>query len=325
MPLLMTYAFYVPILGSVSLASARTFTVANNCSYTVWPAIFTGSSGSTPDQPTGWEAPPHTSVSFSVPNDWDSGRIWGRLACDFSNSSTGQTCLSGSCSGGLECTAPGNTPASLAEWTLSAGSNDYYDVSLVDGFNVPLAITNNVGCSVASCPVDLDAICPDSLKGPTNSSGTVLGCMSACGANLGGDSSNSPNCCSGDHSTTATCPSSGVDYYSFFKGNCPDAYAFAYDESSGTALWTCDASKNADYTLTFCPAADVSNSTTSGAGGSGASATGSSGAAGAIGTASPTAAQLAPAMCSLRPTGFAQQPIYISTFRTMVRKMLRVF
>lgn len=310
------------------MSLARTFTVANNCSYTVWPAIYTGSSGAAPDQPTGWEAQPHTSVSFSVPNDWDSGRIWGRLACDFSNSSTGQTCLSGSCSGGLKCTAPGNTPASLAEWTLSAGSSDFYDVSLVDGFNVPLAITNNVGCSVASCPVDLDAICPKSLQGPTNSSGTVLGCMSACDANLSGNPSDSPNCCSGSHGTAATCPSSGVDYYSFFKGNCPDAYAYAYDESSGSALWTCDASKNADYTLTFCPASDVSNSTTSasGAAGSGASATGTSGAAGATATAvSPTAAQLAPAKCSLRPTGAAQQPLYITTFRSVMRRVLRAF
>lgn len=38
------------------------------------------------------------------------------------------------------------------------------------------------------------------------------------------------------------------------EGNCPNSYAYAYDESSGTALWICDASKGADYTITFCPA-----------------------------------------------------------------------
>ena len=37
------------------------------------------------------------------------------------------------------------------------------------------------------------------------------------------------------------------------EGNCPNAYAYAFDESSGTALWTCDSGLNADYTLTFCP------------------------------------------------------------------------
>ena len=35
------------------------------------------------------------------------------------------------------------------------------------------------------------------------------------------------------------------------EDNCPNSYAYAYDESSGTALWTCD--KAADYTITFCP------------------------------------------------------------------------
>ena len=34
---------------------------------------------------------------------------------------------------------------------------------------------------------------------------------------------------------------------------CPDSYVYAYDESSGTALWTCPAASNADYTITFCP------------------------------------------------------------------------
>ncbi|THU76923.1 hypothetical protein K435DRAFT_703677, partial [Dendrothele bispora CBS 962.96] len=51
-----------------------------------------------------------------------------------------------------------------------------------------------------------------------------------------------------------TCPPSGVQhYYDFFKKECPDAYIYGYDESSKAVLWTCDSSKHADYTLTFCP------------------------------------------------------------------------
>lgn len=64
---------------------------------------------------------------------------------------------------------------------------------------------------------------------------------------------NSPNCCSGQFASAAACPSSGVEFYSYFKGNCPNAYGYAFDESSGTALWSCPSSLNADYTLTFCP------------------------------------------------------------------------
>jgi len=72
-------------------------------------------------------------------------------------------------------------------------------------------------------------------------------------ANLDGNQQNSANCCSGSHNTPQTCPPSGVQYYSYFKGKCPKSYVYAYDESSGTALFTCDSAKNADYTLTFCP------------------------------------------------------------------------
>ena len=42
-------------------------------------------------------------------------------------------------------------------------------------------------------------------------------------------------------------------YDIFAENNCPNAYAYAYDESSGTALWTCDSNLRADYTVTFCP------------------------------------------------------------------------
>jgi hypothetical protein len=64
---------------------------------------------------------------------------------------------------------------------------------------------------------------------------------------------NSPNCCSGQFDTPETCPPSGVAFYSYFKDNCPNAYAYAFDEGSNTALWTCDSGLAADYTLTFCP------------------------------------------------------------------------
>lgn len=32
-------------------------------------------------------------------------------------------------------------------------------VSLVDGYDLPMSITNNVGCPVANCPVDLGPNC----------------------------------------------------------------------------------------------------------------------------------------------------------------------
>ena len=37
-------------------------------------------------------------------------------------------------------------------------------VSLVDGFDIPMAVTNSGGCSEASCPVDLNANCNTLLR-----------------------------------------------------------------------------------------------------------------------------------------------------------------
>ncbi|KAG8716838.1 hypothetical protein FRC08_008712 [Ceratobasidium sp. 394] len=236
---------------------ARVFTVYNACPFTVWPGVFTDlSKGSAvPLVEGGWEAPSFSSRTFYVPDNWAAGRIWGRRGCDFSTVQGPTSCLTGGCEGGLNCTQPGVPPSTLAEWTLSPTGDrpDFYDVSLVDGADLPMRISNNKGCPVAECPVDLAGRCPDQLKGATDPSGLVVACKTSCQANLDGNQANSTNCCSGAFATPETCPSSNVAYYDFFKGNCPNAYAYAFDEGSGTALWTCAGSNQADYTLTFCP------------------------------------------------------------------------
>ncbi|ORY88332.1 thaumatin, partial [Leucosporidium creatinivorum] len=234
---------------------SKLFHKDNGCPFTIWPAMFT-SGGTAPSYPTGWEAKKYTSVKFALPNDWN-GRIWGRRECDFSSGSTlPSTCLTGGCNGGLLCATAGGTgvpPATLGEWNLQGGDtgSDWFDVSNVDGSNLPMRIDNDAGCPVPECYKDINAVCPAELS-VYDTNGYVIGCKTACSANLSGDPSNSPNCCSGSYDTPETCPSSGVEYYSVFNKACPDAYAYAYDESSGSALWTCPSSKQASYTLTFC-------------------------------------------------------------------------
>jgi len=244
-------------------AAVRTFTVYNGCPFTIWPAIYTtpAAGAAVPAFQTGWQANAYTSVSFTVPDLWTSGRIWGRRDCNFPTGNTSATtCLDGGCNGGLLCdanTGTGVPPATLAEWSLGGTTGtDFYDVSLVDGYNLPMRITPTSGCPVAECPWDLGPVCPEALAGPFDTTGYPVGCKSACVANVDGNPTNSPNCCSGSFDTPQTCPSSGVAYYWFFKGYCPNSYAYPYDESSGTALWTCASSNLANYTLTFCPPSD---------------------------------------------------------------------
>ena len=87
------------------------------------------------------------------------------------------------------------------------------------------------------------------------------------------NTANAEACClAPDHNTQETCPPSGSGSYGYFSAYtlyigcfdsrltgctteqfCPNAYAYAYDESSQSALWTCNATLQADYTITFCP------------------------------------------------------------------------
>lgn len=125
-------------LALASTAAARTMTVYNACPFTIWPALFT-SSGGRPSQATGWSAASFTKVTFDVPSDWD-GRIWGRRNCDFSSNPGPNSCIDGGCNGGLLCdvnTGTGVPPATLAEFNFNGGGTDFFDVSLVDGYNLP--------------------------------------------------------------------------------------------------------------------------------------------------------------------------------------------
>lgn len=83
--------------------------------------------------------------------------------------------------------------------------NDYYDVSLVDGFNLPMSITPSVDCLPAGCYIDLGPMCahiapfallmdslmnyvgPPPLIGPYDSTGYPVGCKSACVADVDGN------------------------------------------------------------------------------------------------------------------------------------------
>ncbi|KAH7326956.1 thaumatin [Rhizoctonia solani] len=185
------------LFAFVGSALGRTFTVYNGCPFTIWPAVFTDLNvgSAVPGIETGWEAPAWSSRTFSVPDNWKAGRIWGRRNCNFSTNPGPNSCLSGGCNGGLRCDSRAGTgvpPASVAEWTLNAADGlDWYDVSLVDGYNLPMRITNNANCPVADCPVDIGPDCPAPLKGPFDSSGFPVGCKSACAANLDGNQANS--------------------------------------------------------------------------------------------------------------------------------------
>ncbi|KAI3462348.1 hypothetical protein Pfo_019011 [Paulownia fortunei] len=211
-----------------------TFTFVNKCSQTIWPAIL----GSPKLESTGFELPKGSSRAFQAPTGW-SGRFWGRTGCTFDDSGHG-SCATGDCgSGQMECNGAGATAATLAEFTLGSGSMDFYDVSLVDGYNLPLladVIGGSGQCASTGCVEDLNHRCPAELR--IEGGGA---CRSAC------DAFNTPEyCCKGDFGSPSTCRPSM--YSQLFKNACPKSYSYAYDDATST--FTCTA---ADYVITFCP------------------------------------------------------------------------
>lgn len=144
---------------AVILVNGATFTVMNNCSDTIWPAI----SGSTSLDSTGFELSKGRARVFRAPKGWV-GRFWGRTGCIFHAEGIGH-CDTGDCgSGQMECKGANSTAITLAEFSISSGkSTDSYYVNLVNGFNLPMMIEARDGsgkyCQSTGCMEDMNSRC----------------------------------------------------------------------------------------------------------------------------------------------------------------------
>lgn len=227
--------------GPAAPAWATTFTVENNCSYTVYPGIYPASTF----ENGGWSLPAGASSTFTVPSG-SVGRLWGRTGCNTSTSPA--QCTTGSCGGtGLQCAGTtGHPNTSLFEWNINANGTDWYDVSYVDAIDNPIGVTVSDGNCVSpdSCSSEVIDECPADLR-----SGAV--CLSACTRY-----NTDQFCCRGAFGTPETCvvddwAPSAQSYVDNVHGFCPQQYSYAYDEIAGDALHTCPTGAN--YTITFCP------------------------------------------------------------------------
>ncbi|KAI9487189.1 MAG: thaumatin [Benjaminiella poitrasii] len=179
------------------------------------------------------------SVSYIFFGTW-SGRFWAR-----------ENCINTGCS-----IASAANPATLTEFTFNdAGGNDFYDISFVDGYTLPVSIApisiNNTGiveqqintkywCGTPTChriplcPLELQQFMKD-----RNSS--LLSCLSACSRYR-----TSEYCCSDEYGTPDKCVIN--KYAAAVKNICPDVYSYAYDDP--TSLFKCKAE---GYIVTWCP------------------------------------------------------------------------
>ncbi|KAK1307949.1 Thaumatin-like protein [Acorus calamus] len=141
-----------------TLTNAATFTIVNQCPYTLWAAAVPGG---------GKQLNPGQSWTINVAPGTAQARIWARTGCSFDGSGRGR-CQTGDCGGVLSCAGYGAPPNTLAEYALNQFNNlDFFDISLVDGFNVPMDFSpTSGGCRGIRCAADINGQCPAELRAP---------------------------------------------------------------------------------------------------------------------------------------------------------------
>lgn len=232
---------------------------------------------------------------------------WGRTWCTGTDDSL--VCDTAGCNmidgktGKLLCGGFGsNFPATKAEITFqdrpeSDGSYqpDYYDVSLVDGYNLPVQITHtgvnetappgmpaDYWCTAAGGTADLNSILVTSPVAPkslafNNSTSTVVGVYSACKYSVAQQQEKykaygyqNPEyccCCESPYDQPLACSAnvknwpSDVQSYDFFKKYYPYAYGFAYND--GLSTFHCkpqDKTTASSYLIEFCGSCNSASS-----------------------------------------------------------------
>ncbi|ORY93094.1 thaumatin, partial [Syncephalastrum racemosum] len=203
--------------------------IINKCDYDLQPAYQTN--GKSRGKMLSMIAA-NGNYSLPVSDTW-AGRVWARRGCDIHD---------------CELAGAAN-PASLAEFKMSGANDiDYYDVSFVDGYNLPMRIEplHRTHKKTADDPHHCSATfcsnipkCPKDLQ-HRDKDDSFVGCQSACSRYQ-----KDQYCCTGDHNTPETCHSN--HFARAVKKICPDVYTYPYDDAS--SVYGCKAQT---YTVTFC-------------------------------------------------------------------------
>jgi hypothetical protein len=227
-----------------ALTGQRTITLVNRTRDTIWPAAWPGSVSGR----TGWTLRAGGSVSITVPDRWNA-RLWGRTGCRFEHGRG--HCQTGDCGGLYQCRGWGQIPATLAEYDMDSYDHlDFYDVSMVDGSNLPMYIVIAHGATrnrILADGCERGVGCTHEVKCPAalqvRSGNRLVACISPC-ARFQTDR----YCCRGAYahgcSPATTWP---IDYARVFKRAEPYAYSWSGDDA--TSVFTC--AGGCDYRITF--------------------------------------------------------------------------
>jgi hypothetical protein len=162
------------------------------------------------------------------------------------------------------CAADGNAGrGTLVQLNLPLEGTDVYDVSLVDGFNVPMAMIpvatsypTSEPCRAASCAADLTVVCPEALlryddqdqvaycaspcQACTEACPDCNDCADLAGPACAGCSELADLCCTGQ-----ACQAN--EHTMLWKSLCPDAITYPDDASARACT------QRTDFDIVFCP------------------------------------------------------------------------
>lgn len=207
-------------LDVINFVTSTNINVINRCGFKVWVGV-APNPGKTILNDGGFLLNPNDEQSLDASN-W-AGNIFGRINCD----PNGNDCDSANChSGFVQCKGhAGDAPLTLAEFTINGWNNlDFYDLSLVKGFNVEMKIKpQNNDCKTLNCSTDMNQGCPVHLQ--KKKQDRVVACDS-------GDSIH---------------PQGDPQFIKYATDVCPNAYAFWNDDIKTNSCHT-----GGSYDVIFC-------------------------------------------------------------------------
>ncbi|KAA8522370.1 hypothetical protein F0562_013269 [Nyssa sinensis] len=207
----LSISFFLLTTIFFTFTHAATFNVKNNCPFTLWAAL--------------------------LPLQARQERIWARTNCNFDGAGQGK-CETGDCNGLLQRQAFGTPPTTLAEYALNQFNNlDFFDISHVDGYNVPMEFSPvSGGCTRGiKCPMDMNRDCPNELTAP-------VGCNNPCTV-----FKTDEYCCYSEKCGP-------TNNSKFFKDRCPDTYSYPKDGNNCT--FTCPGGTNYEKPVGYLTISD---------------------------------------------------------------------
>lgn len=256
------------IAQELSAANHTTrLSVTNQCDFPVWMATTPNSNmAPLPDGIVKLEK--GKSHDYSIANSGWAGRLWPKIGCN----SNGRNCTAGEAvppcppSG---CQPPADTKIEFYFPNLASRENAWYDISLVDGYSLPVEIKprgNESGsCITTKCNLSLNECPQNETQGLGDlrvfNGGKAVQCLSPCKKwnypapfGLGKSETESPGidlCCPyNDVNRCRTGPVVRTKFVQTVRKACPTAYSYAYDDEAG--LHSCSTPMSFDVKL--CPA-----------------------------------------------------------------------